>query len=419
MIPQRVLEWLLQLGSAPYQPPGRRIPDGAAEHRVQAPPDLVDEVVVVRLDGAVIVAGERHPAPAVERHPAGEMDRLDPGQAVVGEQMPGPVAGGHLHGACGQQAQPPRLEEADHRVGVLRAEVLVDFKLVQLLLRRPLDLRPVLELGYPERQDPEREDDQQRRQQQEEGNRHGYLVDGLPYPEQQRRRRGRFPRPAQVGAPGHVCLQIAAHLGRGAAGPVALVQVVLQRVPEPGLLADLVQSAPDRVHVEGAGGQLMPAQPGDPGSAAGPRPRVAGTVPERLVDAVARHVDELGQVAPQRGVHVAHEDQAGRDRLAIEIRRLLEEVEPGEVNPAQMGEVEGRLGQAQPGHIGEPLPQRGHLVGTDLRPDRDADLVWHRERPPHPAPTHWSAMPVFSRTERAIAAPRADDLFCPQSSPVV
>jgi hypothetical protein len=136
-------------------------------------------------------------------------------------------------------------------------------------------------------------------------------------------------------------------------------------------------------------------------------------VPERLIDTVTRHIYELGQVAPKRGIHVAHEDQAGRDLLALEIRRLPEQIEPGEVNPAQVGEVEGRLGQALPGDISEPLPQRGHLVGTDLRPDRDADLVWHRERPPHPGPTYWSTKLLSSRTDRAIATSAADDLSTP------
>ena len=192
----------------------------------------------------------------------------------------------------------------------------------------------------------------------------------------------RLPRPAQVGAPGHVGLQVPAHLRCGAAGPVALVEIVLQRLPEPRLLADLVQPAPDRVHVEGTRRQLMPAQPADPGPAAGTGPGVARTVPERLIDAVPRHVGELGQVAPQRGVNLAHEDQAGRDRPASQICGLLEEVEPGEVDPAQVGEVEGWLGQARPGGVSEPLAQSRHPVLRDLRPDRDANLVWHGKRPP-------------------------------------
>src|SRR6266536_897296 len=79
---QDVLELLLVFGPAPEKPAGRRIADRVAERGVQAPPDLVDEVVVIGLDGTVVVAGEGHPPPAVEGHPAGEVDRLDPGYAA-------------------------------------------------------------------------------------------------------------------------------------------------------------------------------------------------------------------------------------------------------------------------------------------------------------------------------------------------
>ena len=106
--------------------------------------------------------------------------------------------------------------------------------------------------------------------------------------------------------------------------------------------------------------QLVPTRPGDPRPAPLTGPGVAGTVPKRLIGTVTCHIYELGQ--------------------------------------------------ALPGDISEPLPQRWHLVGTDLRPDRDADLVWHRERPPHPGPTHWSTKPLSRRPDRATATPAADDL---------
>src|SRR6516164_9817267 len=84
------LELLFQLGAAEKQPPGRRVIPGAAERGVQAPPDDVDEVVVIGLDGTVVVGREGHPPPAVDRDPPGEMDRFDSGKAVVGEDVPYP-----------------------------------------------------------------------------------------------------------------------------------------------------------------------------------------------------------------------------------------------------------------------------------------------------------------------------------------
>src|SRR6516162_1123181 len=97
-----VLELLFQLGAAEKQPPGRRVIHAVAERRVEAPPDNVDEVVVIGFDGAVVIAGEGHPPPAVERNPPGEMDRLDPAEAVMVEDVPDPVVGEEKHRTEGQ-----------------------------------------------------------------------------------------------------------------------------------------------------------------------------------------------------------------------------------------------------------------------------------------------------------------------------
>src|SRR6266567_2410829 len=106
---QDIFKRLFVRGSAPQQPAGRRVADGVAERGVQPPPDLVDEVVVIGLDGAVVVAGEGHPPPAVERYPAGEMDGLDPGKVGVVVPVPHRVVDGEHHGADGHPPQPPGL----------------------------------------------------------------------------------------------------------------------------------------------------------------------------------------------------------------------------------------------------------------------------------------------------------------------
>ena len=125
----------------------------------------------------------------------------------------------------------------------------------------------------------------------------------------------------------------------------------------------------------------MPAQPGDPGPPAAPRSRVARAVRERLINAGARHVDKFGQVAAQRGIHLAHVHQAGRNRPAVQISHLVKKVEPGEMDPLQVSGVERWLGQALPAGIGEPLTKWHQPIGSNLRPYGDTNLIWHQISP--------------------------------------
>src|SRR5215469_15610470 len=384
------LELLFQLGAAEKQPPGRRVVSGPAERGVQAPPDDVDEVVVIGLDGAVVVGRERHPPPAVDRDPPGEMDRLDPGKAVVGEDVPDPVVGEEHHRAEGPLPKRAGLQKADHCEWVLRDEVLVVGDLVEVPQRRPLGDGLVVALVQPEQHGPDRQDQEHHRQERQENQRHAHHVHGLADAEPQGRRRRWLPRPGQARVPGDVRAQFPAYLGGGAAGPVALVEIILQRIAQRRLLADLLEPAAHGVHVEGAGGDHVPAQPGDLGPAAGIRSRIARAVSEGLVDALSGQVDELGQMAPQGRVHLAHEDERGRNLLAIGVRRLVEQVELGEVEPPQVTEVERPLGQALAADLSEPVAQVGYPSGGDLRPDRDAQLMRHGNLPPlSPAGPAW------------------------------
>src|SRR6185312_13977832 len=65
MATQDVLEDALVAGPSEEQPARLRIPDAVRERRVQAPGDLVDEVIHVALDAAVVVARKHHPLPVV------------------------------------------------------------------------------------------------------------------------------------------------------------------------------------------------------------------------------------------------------------------------------------------------------------------------------------------------------------------
>ena len=168
----------------------------------------------------------------------------------------------------------------------------------------------------------------------------------LAYPEPQRRRRRRLHRPGQVGSSGYVGLELAPHVIGGAAVPVAPVQVILERVAQACFLADLLQAAPDRVDVHRAGPDQVPAEPGDAGPALSRRARIARTEPEGLVDPVSSHVDELGQVGPQRRVHLGHEHQAGGDGPAVEVSRLLEQKSLAKCSPRRWAKSNG--GSARP-----------------------------------------------------------------------
>src|SRR6516165_5035146 len=370
-----VLELLFQLGAAEKKPPGRRVIDAVAERSVEPPPNDVDEVVVVGFDGAVVVAREGHPPPAVERNPPGEMDRLDPGQAVVVEDVPDPVVGEEKNRAKGQLPQSAGPDEAGHCEWVLRAEVLVAGHLFEVLQGRPLRERAVAALVDPEQHGPDREDGEQHRQREEEHGRNGDHVEGLMRPEEQRRWRWWLRRPGQIGPPGDVGVQVAADLGGGAPGVVTPVEIVLQLLAQPRLPADLRHPAPYGVHIEGAGPDPVPAQPGDPLPAPRTRPRVPRAMLEGLVNALLCHAGQLGQVKPQRRVHLAHEDQARRNRPAFQVGRLLQQVEPGEVETPAPGEAERRFAQALLRGLSEPVTKFGHPVCGDGRPDRDPDLV--------------------------------------------
>ena len=69
------------------EPARPRIADAVAEHDVEPEADLVDEVVHVALEAAVVVAQEHHALATVEKHPAREMDRAHAGQTAARVQM--------------------------------------------------------------------------------------------------------------------------------------------------------------------------------------------------------------------------------------------------------------------------------------------------------------------------------------------
>src|SRR5882757_6089986 len=85
--PEIILELLLVLRSAIQQEAGAGIADAVREDEIEPIGDLVDEVVHVAVEAAVIIAAEEQPPLAVEKDPAGEMDRADAGEAAAGVDL--------------------------------------------------------------------------------------------------------------------------------------------------------------------------------------------------------------------------------------------------------------------------------------------------------------------------------------------
>ena len=200
-------------------------------------------------------------------------------------------------------------------------------------------------------------------------------------------------------------LQVPPHRGGRPAGPVGPVEVGLQRIAQVRFLADLAQPAPDRVDVDGAGLNQVLAKPADPGPATGSRTRIAHAVPERLVDPVSRHVDELIQVPAQRCVHLRHENQAGWNGPALQVVGLLDQEELGEVQPAHETELERGVRQPLRRARGKPFAEIGYLLRRDHRPDRHANLMWHGSAP-RPGPNMITARSPGS-TAGTRSGPRA------------
>ena len=162
MSPLIELELQLAARTAGDEPVGARPAQAIAEHQVQTPGDLVDEVIHVGLMSAVVIAREQDPGLAIEKHPAREVNRLHPRQIAAREDITAGELNGHEHQGQQPAAEPPGFHGAER--GVLVRDVVV-FDLLQLeergRVRRRADLRiRGLEASQP--------DDQERQQHDEE-----------------------------------------------------------------------------------------------------------------------------------------------------------------------------------------------------------------------------------------------------------
>ena len=110
-----------------HEPVGLRIADAVAEDGVQTKARLVDEIVHVALDRAVVVAEEDHPLPVIEKDPAGEMNRANAGQAAAGEDVAGARSSPSREDADGGQQAAP--------VPGFRLPIAVNWLVTSMILR--------------------------------------------------------------------------------------------------------------------------------------------------------------------------------------------------------------------------------------------------------------------------------------------
>ena len=91
---EKVLVFLFVLASIQHEPIGSRITDAVAEDGIETEAGLVDEIVHVAFDRAVVVAEEDHSLLAIEKDPAREMDRANAPEAAAPNEMPRRVIDG-------------------------------------------------------------------------------------------------------------------------------------------------------------------------------------------------------------------------------------------------------------------------------------------------------------------------------------
>src|SRR6266545_2930837 len=125
MVQVEAFESLFIVGAVQNEPVGLRVIDAIAEGRVQSPGNLVDEVIHIAFEAAIVVTAEDDTAFVVEEQPAGEMDGLHAQQIGVIEDVAGEETRAVQDQRAGKAPKRPRLEKASRGEGVLNAVVLL------------------------------------------------------------------------------------------------------------------------------------------------------------------------------------------------------------------------------------------------------------------------------------------------------
>jgi hypothetical protein len=177
-------------------------------------------------------------------------------------------------------------------------------------------------------------------------------------------------------AGGHEAADGRVDLDRVGPQPVGLlaVQELLDGVAQPALAVDLGHAPADRVDVDGVGPDRPGPQPGDPLPGRGAR-RPGFAVGQDRVQPLAARADQAEQVAPDRGVDVAHVDQAGGDPFD-----LLEHEQAGEVGGPEALERDAPA-RGGIGHGGQQALDGVGLAWPYPGTDGQGDLVRHGPTP--------------------------------------
>src|SRR5436190_20534749 len=116
------LELALILASIEHQPVGSRIADAVAENDIEPEAHLVDEIIHVAFEAAIVVAEKEDALVRVDPDPAREMDRAHAGKASSRVEVPcGPIDDdeNECHGPQPNDARLHRSERAELIAGVV------------------------------------------------------------------------------------------------------------------------------------------------------------------------------------------------------------------------------------------------------------------------------------------------------------
>ena len=113
-----VFEFLFARRAADQQPIRVGIADAVAEQQVQAPGNLVDEVVHVAVERAVVIAREEHLLAVVQKDPAGEVNRVYPPEIAPFVDVAGAVIDDPQQEDDGRKPEPSRLQMTQHDIRV-------------------------------------------------------------------------------------------------------------------------------------------------------------------------------------------------------------------------------------------------------------------------------------------------------------
>ena len=112
---------------------------------VYAESDLVDEIVHVAFEAAVVVAGEQHPPAAIKKDPPRRVNRVNARESPANEKMPRSVVDRRKDDGDRQFAEESRLDAA-HRTELVRDIAIFDFSQSpgMVVINRRNDLRITL-----------------------------------------------------------------------------------------------------------------------------------------------------------------------------------------------------------------------------------------------------------------------------------